>query len=43
MIPMQVKMARTIVNHFQGLIAYYDFSIPTGPLESTNNKIKIMN
>jgi transposase len=42
MIPMLVKMARTITTHFQGLLAYYDCPISTGPLEGTNNKIKTM-
>jgi transposase len=42
MIPMLVKMARTIANHFHGILAYYDFPISTGPLEGTNNKIKTM-
>jgi transposase len=42
MIPMLVKMARTIATHFHGLLAYYDCPISTGPLEGTNNKIKTM-
>ncbi len=41
-IPMLVKMAHTIANHFYGILAYYDFPISTGPLEGTNNKIKTM-
>jgi len=42
MIPMLLKMAHTIANHFHGILAYYDFPISTGPLEGTNNKIKTM-
>jgi len=26
----------------EGILAYYDFSISTGPLEGINNKIKTM-
>jgi transposase len=42
MIPMLKKMARTIAVHYQGILAYYDHPISTGPLEGTNNKIKTM-
>ena len=42
MIPMLVKMARTIATHFHGILAYYDYPISTGTLEGTNNKIKTM-
>ena len=41
-IPMLMKMAQTIASHYQGILAYYDFPISTGPLEGTNNKIKTM-
>lgn len=41
-VSMLVKMARTIANHFHGILAYYDYPISTGPLEGTNNKIKTM-
>lgn len=41
-IPMLMKMARTIASHYQGILAYYDYPISTGPLEGTNNKIKTM-
>ena len=41
-IPMLMKMARTIATHYQGILAYYDYPISTGPLEGTNNKIKTM-
>jgi transposase len=36
------QMARTLEGHRQGLLAYYDYRISTGPLEGTNNKIKTM-
>ena len=35
-------MARTIAVHYQGILAYYDHPISTGPIEGTNNKIKTM-
>ena len=41
-IPMLVKMAHTIAMHLNGILAYYDHPISTGPLEGTNNKIKTM-
>ena len=28
--------------HREGILAYYEFPISTGPLEGTNNKIKTM-
>jgi transposase len=36
------KFARTLALHRQGLLAYYDYPISTGPLEGVNNKIKTM-
>jgi transposase len=36
------QMARTLQAHRDGLLAYYDYPISTGPLEGTNNKIKTM-
>lgn len=39
---MLVKMAATLEGHRDGLLAYYDHRITTGPLEGTNNKIKTM-
>lgn len=36
------KMADTLEGHRDGLLAYYDHRISTGPLEGTNNKIKTM-
>jgi transposase len=35
-------LAKTLRRHAQGLLAYYDYPISTGPLEGTNNKIKTM-
>ncbi len=36
------KLAQTFATHRATLLAYYDYSISTGPLEATNNKIKTM-
>lgn len=36
------KMAETLEGHREGLLAYYDHRISTGPLEGTNNKIKTL-
>ena len=36
------KFARTLARHAEGILAWYDFSISTGPLEGINNKIKTM-
>jgi transposase len=41
-VSMLKKFAKTLVKHFKGIVAYYDYSISTGPLEGTNNKIKTM-
>lgn len=35
-------MACTLHSHREGLLAWYDYPISTGPLEGTNNKIKVM-
>ena len=35
-------MADSIENHKEGILAYYDYPISTGPLEGTNNKIKTL-
>lgn len=32
----------TLITHMEGILAYYDYPISTGPLEGTNNKIKTM-
>lgn len=37
-----IKFANTLYAHRTGILAYYDYSISTGPLEGTNNKIKTM-
>jgi transposase len=34
--------ARTLEDHREGILAYYDYRISTGPLEGINNKIKTM-
>ena len=36
------QIARTLEGHRDGLLAYDDYRISTGPLEGTNNKIKTM-
>lgn len=34
--------AKTLESHQEGILAFYDFRISTGPLEGVNNKIKTM-
>ena len=41
-IPMLTRFAKTLETHKDGLLAYYDHPISTGPVEGTNNKIKTM-
>jgi transposase len=41
-IKMLTKFANTLMAHASGILAYYNFRISTGPLEGTNNKIKVM-
>jgi transposase len=36
------KFAKTLGTHREGILAYYDYPISTGPLEAVNNKIKLM-
>ena len=36
------QFARTLEKHKDGILAWYDYRISTGPLEGTNNKIKTM-
>ena len=36
------SFAKTLRDHREGILAYYNFRISTGPLEGTNNKIKTM-
>jgi transposase len=37
-----MKFAKTLAAHREGILAWYDHPISTGPLEGTNNKIKTM-
>ena len=39
-IPIFQKLAHRLLGYRNGLLAYYDYQISTGPLEATNNKIK---
>jgi transposase len=41
-ISMLEKFADTLQTHQDGILAYYEYPISTGPLEGTNNKIKTM-
>jgi transposase len=41
-ISMLSKFAKTLDKHREGILAFYDYRISTGPLEGTNNKIKTM-
>jgi transposase len=41
-IRMLQQFAKTLRFHAQGILAWYDHPISTGPLEGTNNKIKTM-
>jgi transposase len=41
-IRMLQQFAKTLTQYRQGILAYYDCRISTGPLEGTNNKIKTM-
>lgn len=41
-IDMLRDFAYTLITHMEGILAYYDYPISTGPLEGTNNKIKTM-
>jgi transposase len=36
------KFAATLQEHRDGILAYYDYCISTGPLEELNNKIQTM-
>lgn len=36
------KFAKTLRTHQEGILAWYNHPISTGPLEGTNNKIKLM-
>ena len=37
-----IKFARTLRTHRQSILAWYEHPISTGPLEGTNNKIKLL-
>lgn len=41
-VDMLSDMADSLEKHQEGILAYYDFPISTGPLEGTNNKIKTL-
>jgi transposase len=41
-IRMLIQFANTLVLHRNGILAWYDYPISTGPLEGTNNKIKTL-
>lgn len=41
-IRMLKSFAKTLAAHREGILAWYDYPISTGPLEGTNNKIKTM-
>ena len=41
-IRMLKQFADTLEEHEEGILAYYDYPISTGPLEGTNTKIKAM-
>ena len=41
-IRMLERFADTLEEHEEGILAYYDYPISTGPLEGTNTKIKAM-
>lgn len=41
-IRMLMNFAKTLAAHREGILAWYDHPISTGPLEGTNNKIKTM-
>jgi transposase len=41
-IRMLLQFADTLAEHEQGILAYYDYPISTGPLEGTNTKIQAM-
>jgi len=41
-VQMLARFAKTLADHTNGILNYYNFPISTGPLEGTNNKIKTM-
>lgn len=42
LLKMLTKFAKTLQRHHDGILAYHNFPISTGPLEGTNNKIKTL-
>lgn len=41
-VPMLAQFADTLQEHEEGILAYYEYPISTGPLEGTNTKIQAM-
>jgi transposase len=41
-VPILAGLADTLDDHRKGILAWYDHPITTGPLEGTNNKIKVL-
>ena len=41
-IPTLIKFAKPLALYRRDILAYYDYTISTGPLEGTNNKIKTL-
>jgi len=41
-VKMLLTFSETLAKHRDGVLAYFDFPISTGPLEGTNNKIKTL-
>ena len=41
-IRMLMQFADTLEEHQEGVLAYYDYPISTGPLEGINNKIQLL-
>lgn len=39
---LMVKMAESLRRHQDGILAYFDHRITSGPMEATNNKIRVM-
>ena len=37
------KFANTLAGYKSGILAYYDYHISSGPLEGTNNNLKLAN
>ncbi len=39
---MFLTFSKTLETHRDGILAYFDFPLSTGPFEGTNNKIKTL-